>query len=410
MHITEQAVPLPVAKRSTRRRKLWELQRRFHCSIIGTCTTLEELRQIVSRCGIVMQATPGDYELHGAFVNMADTACLASRQVQKLLDRRHQREIRIYTKVRSEPELTQLWETHLAEGQVAGAYWALMTHPFVSVELAAHAHGEIHMLSHRTAAGHSDTLKRTAALERRCAELEEQLATATARSARQLAERDTTLRKLNARLIEAMDAERQLQFAEHRIRRLEGSGEFQQVRKSIRELNQQLDDALRRTERADTQNARLTEELQLLGEETRSLRGRTQRQEENIRVLESELKQALNSEGEEPLCPADCGNLDLGGQCVLYVGGRSSQCAHFRTLVERHNGRFLHHDGGREDSSLRLGSVLPRADAILCPVDCVSHEAYHRIKRFSEQHTKRLVLMPRASLSAFTRGLMQVSA
>ena len=105
-----------------------------------------------------------------------------------------------------------------------------------------------------------------------------------------------------------------------------------------------------------------------------------------------------------------CTGPDLVGRCVLYVGGRQSLCAHFRELVERRNGHFIYHDGGREDARAQLWDVVQQADAVLCPLDCVSHDAVHRIKRFCERNTKPLVLLPRASLAAFNRGLNAVAS
>ena len=101
---------------------------------------------------------------------------------------------------------------------------------------------------------------------------------------------------------------------------------------------------------------------------------------------------------------------DLVGRCVLYVGGRPNQCAHFRALVERRNGRFIHHDGGREDARAQLWDVVRQADAVFCPLDCVSHDAADRIQRFCERHTKPLIFLPRASLAAFNRGLHKVAS
>ncbi|MCP5198109.1 MAG: hypothetical protein H6974_15245 [Gammaproteobacteria bacterium] len=37
-------------------KKLWELDRAYHCSVIGTCLTLAELRQIQRRLGGIAQA------------------------------------------------------------------------------------------------------------------------------------------------------------------------------------------------------------------------------------------------------------------------------------------------------------------------------------------------------------------
>lgn len=409
---TEELTPEPQAAapaRRTRRSKLWELSRRYHCSLIGTCSTLEELRQLVARCNIVTTTAPGDYEIHGVFVNLAAGACLATRQLNKLLDRKYAREIRSFMKIRDAGELALLWQEHLDGGQVGGAYWALMTHPCLTAELAGRAHEQMHMLSHQAAADHSAQRKRTALLEQRCGELGRQLAMLTERSARQLRERDQKLRRLNARLIAAMDAERQLEFAGHRIRRLENNDDMQRMRRTIRELNDAMDAAQRQAARATSQAEDLSTRLLALHDENDALRAELRSHREDSDALESEMRRWLATESAAPGCPADCGSLDLCGRCVLYVGGRSSQCAHFRQLVERCNGRFIHHDGGREDAALRLGTIMNRADAILCPVDCVSHDAYNRVKRFAEQHAKRLVLMPRASLAAFARGLRQVS-
>lgn len=74
------------------------------------------------------------------------------------------------------------------------------------------------------------------------------------------------------------------------------------------------------------------------------------------------------------------------------------------------NGRFIHHDGGREDGRQLLGTILPQADVVLCPLDCVSHDAVNRIKRFCSKHAKQLVFMQRVCLSAFARSLTQVVA
>lgn len=76
--------------------------------------------------------------------------------------------------------------------------------------------------------------------------------------------------------------------------------------------------------------------------------------------------------------------------------------------MEQNGGQFLHHDGGIGDGHARLASLLPKADAVLCPLDCISHDAMYRIKKFCKHNGKPLALLPRASLSAFTAGLHQV--
>ena len=105
-----------------------------------------------------------------------------------------------------------------------------------------------------------------------------------------------------------------------------------------------------------------------------------------------------------------CPGPDLCGRRVLYVGGRERQVAHFRLLVERQNGEFLHHDGGRNENAARLDTMIHAADAVLCPVDCVSHDACLRIKRICKHSAKRFVLLRSASLTCFQEGLHAITA
>jgi hypothetical protein len=104
------------------------------------------------------------------------------------------------------------------------------------------------------------------------------------------------------------------------------------------------------------------------------------------------------------------GGIDLCGKRILCVGGRGSLNAHYRALVERCNGELLRHDGGLEDSRVRLEALLASADAVICPVDSVSHDACLRTKRFCKQHAKPCVLMQRSGIGAFARALSQLTA
>ena len=83
--------------------------------------------------------------------------------------------------------------------------------------------------------------------------------------------------------------------------------------------------------------------------------------------------------------------------------------AHFRKLVERLNGNFLHHDGGLEDGRKRLPVLLQRADAVICPVDCISHRAVNDIKVLCKREAKPMILLRKASFSAFNAALYSVA-
>lgn len=392
---------------NNRRIRLWELPEKFHCSIVGTCLTLEELRRFARRAKIFPQTQISDYELHRAFVGMAGEPGFVSRLVQKHLDRKYQRILQQLATASDLESSASLWDEAVASGEVTGAYWALLTHPDLPDGLLQRAYGEVHMMSHLSGAACRVDMRQLAVLRVRMRQLEEQFAEANATARRKAAQQNQTICSLNARLASSGEAEQKLQEAEAKLHGLENGEVLDRLRTQVEEYAALLADARARAERAEA----TAEEWKHLALENGD---RHLREQGHVAELQSE-RDALEAVLETLLAP-DCstcqtheeayGNIDLCNRCILYVGGRDRQCARFRTLVERQNGRFLHHDGGRQ----RLGSLLTQADEVLCPVDCVSHDAANRVKQFCKLHGKRLVFLPRASLAAFTRGLYELAA
>jgi hypothetical protein len=95
-------VPLPfpalpedgAAKSGAPRLRTWEIPSTFHCSIIGTCLTTGELRQLLIRAGQEDARTARDHALHGRGVRLAGQRDQAARLLKKALDRRHENSMR----------------------------------------------------------------------------------------------------------------------------------------------------------------------------------------------------------------------------------------------------------------------------------------------------------------------------
>jgi hypothetical protein len=117
-------------------------------------------------------------------------------------------------------------------------------------------------------------------------------------------------------------------------------------------------------------------------------------------VLSGEAPGAIDTHGGEPLT----------GHAVLYVGGHRDVTPRLRAHVEQQGGRFLYHDGGIEMQNSRLSGLVSQADAVLCPVSRVSHDACLQLKRLCKRHGKRFVVLRSAGLSGFVSAMTHIAS
>ena len=98
---------------------------------------------------------------------------------------------------------------------------------------------------------------------------------------------------------------------------------------------------------------------------------------------------------------APCARGDLSGKILLYVGGRTNQVPKLRKLAEERGADLLHHDGGLAESSSSLARLAARADAVLFPVDCISHSAATSVKKICKQLGKSYFPLRRSGPASF---------
>jgi hypothetical protein len=345
------------------RLKLWEVPSRFHCSVVGTCLSLEGLRRLLRRAGLRVAPDADDYSLHAFVVEAAGRPEPLTKLVHKALDAAWGPDVRRFSEAAPE-DLPRLWAEAAAGGRIAGAYWGLLSRRGVPQPLLTEAYGTVHMLSHLLGGEARSGLKRLAQAERRAAELEAALGQARAAKAEADRERDSRIRALEARL-RAAEAREPPQAPAPRdpARPTDAAG------------------------RADALAARLAETARRL----RAERARARAAEAEAARL-SELLGGPTGPGVRPSAPEGAGpetpGLEIEGKCVLFVGGRTGAIPRLRSLVERRKGRLLHHDGGQEQALRRLDGLVEQADLVVCPVDCVSHEACLRAKHLCRRLDK----------------------
>ncbi|WP_404382969.1 DUF2325 domain-containing protein [Caenispirillum salinarum] len=394
--LPEDFTPPPVPAAPQRRRRMDQIPGKWHCSIIGTCLPLAELRKIAVKARFNLPRDASDYRIHGAVVHHCAEHKVLSRLVTKALDKRFPAHIARFSRAATEDELADLWRSHCDGGDVPGAYWALMSHPVDCQTLREQAYGEVHMLSHLSGASQRVDMRRLADLERALASRAGEVEALTAERTR-WRETETRLRHDVA----ALDLHRRrAEQLETRVAELESGRALAEMRAALEAARAEANERALGIARRDERIAALEEELTGLRADTARLRSRAA-------DLELKLCEAAG-------CPrlggaADAAPpLDLCRRRILYVGGMTRAVAHMRDLVIRHNGEFLHHDGGLEDGCARLASALSQADAVLCPVTCVSHNAIDTIKRDCRRACKAFLPLPSHSVSALERALRVV--
>jgi hypothetical protein len=376
-----------------RRTKIWEFNTNLHCSIIGTCLSTSELRQILKKFGLGAPDST-DHDLHSTAVGLAGRHDKAAKLLNKALDERHRVSINQFGKATTEDGVRSLWREAVKRGEIPGAYWATLTHPAATRAVIRDAFGEVHMLSHLVGAANRADIRRLCQLEEESAGLRERLDRQQAAFREAVVTRDATIQELRRTLAQQVVA-RPFGAEEHDAT----------LRQLVADLQRQLVSEARRSsilaERLTAAKASIAEE--------RSARLQTERENEALR-RELEAIESSAYALDDNRATADPPPPRLHGITVLYVGGRPHHIARLRAVTEDSGGTLLHHDGGNEHHLNLLAGLASQADLVVFPVDCISHHAAQVAKQFCRKSGKRFIPLRSASVTSLVAALRRPEA
>lgn len=372
------------------RTKLHQIDPHLHCSVIGTCLNPKDLRKLMLRYGATTQMS--DLEIHHAAVAMAMENGDASKAIQKALDQKHAGILKQFSIAKDPIALETAWRAAWVQGDISGGYWALITHKAVTSDLLQAVYGEVHMLSHIMASANRDELKRYLALEKANTELRERIERRKIRHEDALRERDQTISHAKAENVQlkACLSSAQAQLAESNSAADTASTQLVAVQTA-------------RRENAEQAAEKAWEEVQRLKDHISSIQRHTNELVEELHAAEQELKHLTLVSGKSS--EANISRAILDGRTILYVGGRPSSTPSIRDFVQSRGGEFLHHDGGLETRKGLLATLLPRANLVVFPVDCVDHDSVNSLKRLCERHMVPFIPLRTASLASLARSL-----
>lgn len=379
--------------RGSRRRRVWELAEHAYCPVIGVCLPVDALRRLVGKL-LGGEVVASDYELHCGVIGDCKQRTPTAEAVQRELDRRYASALRVSATHKSADALAAWWREAPARGDVAGALWAVLSHARCDAVLEEQVLQDVHMLQHQVGAAARADLQRLAELQRSHAELAHELAQQRRRGAeaalahaRRQEDLQATVLQLRADLI---GRDTRIAMLDDRLRDLEASNPDLKSRRELLQDNERQLERIRELQRA------LQRAEQDLAQERRRTAPRVL---PPVRPAVPPITLPAAPAAREPAGPR------FEHRAVLCVGGRQASVPAYRALIERVGGRFLHHDGGEEDSVAQLDATLGAADLVICQTGCLSHDAYWRVKSHCKRTGKRCVFVENPSATSLQRAL-----
>jgi hypothetical protein len=381
----------PLTSGPPRRAKLWEFNTNLHCSIIGTCLSTAELRQLLKKVGL---APPDSthHDLHGAAVSLAARHDKSSKLLNKALDERHRIAIHQFAKARTENEVRALWCDSVKRGEIPGAYWAALTHAATTRDLIRDAFGEVHMLSHLVGSANRADIRRLCQLEQENAELRARLDKQQAAFRDAVVTRDATIQQLRQTLVQQVTS---------------GSSTPQAHNDTLHQLVADLERRLAtETRRSTVLAVRLTSANAAVATE-RAARATAESEADALRRELNAIAESMHAVCCDAVTEPVASGQRLDGITLLYVGGRTHHIAQLRAIAERLGASFVHHDGGIEHHLNLLAGLASQADLVLFPVDCISHHAAQVAKQLCRQAGKRFIPLRSASATSLLAALQR---
>jgi hypothetical protein len=380
-----------------RRARLWDLDDKLHCPVIGTCVAIDELQRLARRFQFAPEGSD-DFTVHVEAVGMARSRNPLSEYLQRHLERKYRLSVDRFARLKTDTELRAQWTDCCARGEIAGPLWAVCTHKAVSAETRQQVYADLHMLSHQVGAGQAADARRLMHLEKENLELKSGLKRELAALRRQVAAAEAGLAEQDKLRSETATLQKRLQ-------RFESGQVIVEMGQRLMALQTSHDKLLAASGRV----WELERNLKDIREDTTRIAI-----ERDSALAERDALEHLLQAMEPGSCDRpggdDCAGCEhaLSERCILYVGGRASLLAQYRELAGRLGITLIHHDGGQQESLSRLPELIRGADAVMCPTDNISHNAYYHVKAHCKRVGKPCLFYKGGGVSGFAVAMARL--
>ena len=377
---------------SAKQIRVWEIDQTLMCSIIGTCLSMEEARRIGKKFGATCDdLTQLDSVIHSMLVRDCSSFNQISVYVDKTLNKKFSGLIKIFLNYTDSSQIIAHWQRLFKEGIISGAYWACVTHPMLLSKDRTRIYSDVHMLSHLVGSSNQSLIKRMVEHENTIKTLEARYGNSLRKMEQKLDEREQRILSLE-RQMQAVKSNNNLK--RHPSITSAHSSVCQQSKlRILRQRCKHLEDEKHKLkEVSDIRLRRLNDterRMKLLQQDLISLENMTQ---------------IIQESGHAERTP------DLADKCILYVGGRNNASITIKSYVDNLGGQFIHHTGGSGKTDLsNLPSLIANADAVIVPMDNVSHASALAAKKACKLAQCPFVPLKSSGLGAFASALSQLT-
>ena len=368
--------PAALAQDKGRRIRLSEMGH-WCFSVIGTCLTHDDLLVISRKWKVHIEHDARAFDVHGFFARKAGEPGDISRAVEKLLDGRYGGLVRRVSNTRDHDKLVDFWNTAVNDCFVAGAYWAMISHRHVPDDLRNRIFGEVHMMSHLLGGTARKIVGAAAELQARVDQMERRKERWSSQVRHALDQRDGKIARLQEELGKSRTSQRQREplpasMSANRLSKL---------------------------------NAK--QERALISARTRARQLAVELEQVKDRLAGMRMTRPARAQ-QQPVVSYDP-VLGLCGKAVLYLGGRQASVPQIAKAAEAARISLLHHDGGLEQSAHLIDDLISRCDAVICPVDCINHQACLKAKKLCKKMRKPFMPVSSGGTTTFQRALKDLA-
>ncbi|HID40353.1 MAG TPA: DUF2325 domain-containing protein [Calditrichaeota bacterium] len=378
--------------RERMRKNIWEIDKSFHCPLIGLCLNISEQRRILKKAGYKVKKL-NDPNCHEILVDAISEDSPLAKRVQKFLDTKYKDALERWDNLIDTEYLTA-WRASIDGEQMAADFYGMVTRPdFLEREHELFT-DSAHILSFYKWQQMQKLQKAYSNLQNQYEYLEQKIKESRSRNLeisineKALRQKLKKMQQTNAILQKQLDEKEKQTTATHK--------------RSEDETDMQL--------RLDKQAAiihRLKVENGQLKSQNSGMANLLAREKQVNQILANEIS-ALAPKNKIEQCE-NCPNNALFKKRVLLVGGITKLRNYYRDVVERFEGVFEYHDGYIRNGNDNLDELVRRADYVLCPVDVNSHRACLNVKKFCNKWDKPYHMLRNAGISSVAMALTKIA-